>query len=69
MVALFGVIYLATYLDTGCCWCYIFVWTFWCASWCFINLTVIFSAIAIIAKLLFGNQPYHQQYSEHGIPI
>ena len=39
--------------------------------WCFINMTILFAVIAIFGKvqLLFGNQPYHQHYSEHDIPI
>ena len=33
------------------------------------NTTIIFGVIAVFAKLLFGNQPYHQHYSECDIPI
>ena len=47
---LFGVIYLATSFGLKCLLCYIFAWTFWCPSWCFMNVTIIFGDIAILAK-------------------
>ena len=70
------VFYLATYLGMSCFWSYLFVQTYWCASWCFINMTILFGVFEIFGKLLgegvFGrsNQPYHHHhYSEHDIPI
>ena len=50
--SLFGVLYWARYLGMSYFWCYVFVWTFWCASWCFINMIIIFAVIAIFGKAI-----------------
>ena len=58
-IVLFGVVSLARCFGLKCFWCYTFVWTFWCPSWCFMNVTIIFGVIASFGQMLLGNQPYH----------
>ena len=63
---LFGALYLTTYLANTLLG--VKKWmAFWCSSWCFQNVTLLFGVIAIFGQKLIGNWPYDLHYREGDI--